>query len=54
MREDQKEDAMIVAMSAYARLAGRDAAPDLQRIAASDPSLGVRAAAKQALAQIAK
>jgi HEAT repeat protein len=54
MREDQKEDAMIVAMSAYARLAGRDAAPDLQRIAASDPSLRVRAAAKQALAQIGR
>ena len=54
MREDQKEDAMIVAMSAYARLAGRDAVPDLQRIATSDPSLPVRAAAKQALAQIGK
>jgi HEAT repeat protein len=54
MREDQKEDAMIVAMSAYARLAGRDAVPDLQRIAASDPSLRVRAAAKQALAQISR
>jgi HEAT repeat protein len=54
MREDQKEDAMIVAMSAYARLAGRDAAPDLQHIAASDPSLRVRAAAKQALAQIGR
>lgn len=54
MREDQKEDAMIVAMSAYARLAGRDAAPDLQRIAAGDPSLRVRAAAKQALAQIGR
>jgi HEAT repeat protein len=54
MREDQKEDAMIVAMSAYVRLAGDDAAPDLQRIAASDPSLPVRAAAKQALAQIGK
>ena len=52
MREDQKEDAMIVAMSAYARLAGRNATPDLQRIATSDPSLRVRAAAKQALAQI--
>jgi len=52
MREDQKEDAMIVAMSAYAKLAGKGAAPDLQRIAASDPSLRVRAAAKQALAQI--
>jgi HEAT repeat protein len=54
MREDQKEDAMIVAMSAYARLAGRDAVPDLQRIATSDPSLRVRAAAKQALAQISR
>ncbi len=54
MREDQKEDAMIVAMSTYARLAGHDAAPDLQRIATSDPSLPVRAAAKQALAQIGK
>jgi HEAT repeat protein len=52
MREDQKEDAMIVAMSAYAKLAGKDAAPDLQRIASSDPSLRVRAAAKQALTQI--
>lgn len=52
MREDQKEDTMIMAMSPYARLAGRDAAADLQRIAASDASLRVRAAAKQALAQI--
>jgi HEAT repeat protein len=52
MREDQKEDAMIVAMSAYARLAGKDAAADLQRLAASDPSLRVRAAARQALTQI--
>jgi HEAT repeat protein len=52
MREDQKEDAMIVAMSAYAKLAGKDAAPDLQRLAAGDPSLRVRAAAKQALTQI--
>jgi HEAT repeat protein len=54
MREDQKEDAMIVALSAYARLAGRDAVPDLQRIAASDPSLRVRAAAKQALGEVAR
>jgi hypothetical protein len=52
MREDQKEDAMIVAMSAYARLAGRDAAPDLQRVAGSDPSLRVQAAAKDALAHL--
>jgi HEAT repeat protein len=52
MREDQKEDAMIVAMSAYAKLAGKGAVPDLQRLASSDPSLRVRAAAKQALTQI--
>jgi hypothetical protein len=43
---------MIVAMSAYAKLAGKDAAPDLQRLAGSDPSLRIRAAAKQALTQI--
>jgi len=49
MREDQKEDAMIVAMTAYTRLVGRDAAPDLQRIADADPSLRVRAEAKRAL-----
>jgi HEAT repeat protein len=54
MREDQKEDAMIVAMSAYAKLAGKDAAPDLQRIASSDPSLRVRAAAKQALGEVSQ
>ena len=51
MREDQKEDAMIVAMTAYTRLVGKDAAPDLQRIADADPSLRVRAAAKRALAR---
>jgi HEAT repeat protein len=49
MREDQKEDAMIVAMTAYTKLVGKDAVPDLQRIAESDPSLRVRAAAKSAL-----
>jgi len=49
MREDQQEDAMIVAMTAYTKLVGKDAAPDLQRIAESDPSLRVRAAAKSAL-----
>jgi len=49
MREDQKEDAMIMAMAPYARLGGSDAKPDLQRIAAGDPSLRVRAAAKTAL-----
>ena len=54
MREDQKEDAMIVAMSAYVRLAGRDAAPALQRVAGSDPSLRVQGAAKDALAHISR
>ena len=54
MREDQKEDAMIVAMSAYVKVAGRDAVPDLQRIAASDPSLRVQVAAKQALQAVQK
>jgi HEAT repeat protein len=51
MREDQKEDAMIVALGAYARLAGRDAVSDLQHLAA-DPSLRVQAAAKEALKQV--
>ena len=49
MREDQKEDAMMMAMAPYARLAGADARADLQRIAATDPSLRVRAAAKSLL-----
>jgi HEAT repeat protein len=33
MREDQAEDAMIMAMEPYAKLAGREAMPDLQRLA---------------------
>jgi len=51
IREDQKEDAMIVAMTAYTRLVGKDATPELQRIADSDPSLRVRAVAKAALSR---
>jgi HEAT repeat protein len=51
MREDQKEDAMIVAMTAYTRLVGKEATPELQRIADTDPSLRVRAEAKRALAR---
>ena len=50
MREDQKEDVMIMAMAPYVRLAGADARADLQRIGATDPSLRVRAEAKAALA----
>jgi HEAT repeat protein len=49
MREDQKEDAMIVAMQPYKRLGGAEAAQLLAQIANGDPSLRVRAAAKQAL-----
>ena len=48
MREDQKEDAMIVAISAYAHLAGAEARPDLERLA-KDPSLRVQEAAREAL-----
>jgi len=51
MREDQKEDAMIVAMSAYAKLAGPEARPDLERLA-RNPSLRVQAAAKEALSRL--
>lgn len=49
MRDDQKEDAMIVAMSAYAKLLGAEANPELQKIASGDPSLRVRAAANEAM-----
>jgi len=52
MREDQKEDAMIMAMAPYARLGDGEARENLQRIAASDLSLRVRAEAKTALAQV--
>ena len=48
MREDQKEDAMIVAISAYARLGGAEARPDLERLT-HDPSLRVQDAAREAL-----
>jgi HEAT repeat protein len=52
MREDQKEDAMIVAMGPYVKLAGREALPELQRLAQSDPSLRVRAAATEAIRRV--
>jgi HEAT repeat protein len=52
MREDQKEDAMIVAMAAYVRLGGKEALPELQRIASSDPSLRVQSAAKAAVLSV--
>ena len=49
MRPDQKEDAILVAIEAYASLAGPAARPDLVRLAKSDPSLRVRSAAKARL-----
>jgi HEAT repeat protein len=51
MREDQKEEAMIVAMNAYARLAGREAAPDLERLS-RDTNIRVAASAKETLARL--
>lgn len=52
MRPDQKEEAMIAAIPAYAKLAGKSAAADLQRLATGDESMRVRATAKEALAGI--
>jgi HEAT repeat protein len=51
MRPDQKEEAMLAAIAAYAKVAGPDAKPLLERLAAADPSMRVRAAAKSAAAQ---
>jgi HEAT repeat protein len=51
MREDQKEDAMMVAMTPYARLAGAEARPDLERLT-HDPSLRIQAAAKETLSTL--
>ena len=51
MREDQKEDAMIVAMTAYTKLAGSEARADVERLT-HDPSLRIQATAKEALAEL--
>ncbi len=51
MREDQKEDAMLVAISAYTKLVGPEAKPFLERLA-HDPSLRVQSAAKEALGKL--
>lgn len=52
MTEPQKEDAIIVGMTAYLRLAGPEARSELVRLAKSDRSLSVQAAAKEALAKL--
>ena len=54
MRPDQKEEAMVAAIPAYAKLAGKAAAPELQALASSDESMRVRAAAKEALATLGR
>ena len=51
MRPDQKEEAIVAAIPAYAKLAGNAATPELQKLASSDESMRVRAAAKEALAE---
>jgi HEAT repeat protein len=49
MRPDQKEWAMLAAISAWSALLGKEGEPELRQLAASDPSMHVRAAAKAAL-----
>jgi HEAT repeat protein len=51
MREDQKEDAMVVAIIAYSHLVGAEAKPDLERLS-HDSSLRVQSAAKEGLANL--
>lgn len=51
MREDQKEDAMVVAVIAYSHLVGAEAKPDLERLS-HDSSLRVQSAAKEALGKL--
>jgi len=50
MRPDQKEEAMVAAISAYSKLAGKNSLAELQPLADHDESMRVRAAAKDAIA----
>jgi HEAT repeat protein len=52
MRPDQKEDAMVAAIPAYAKLAGKASTAELTPLANGDPSMRVRAAAKDALGHL--
>lgn len=52
MRPDQKEDAMVAAIPAYARLVGKSSVTELVPLANGDPSMRVRAAAKESLATL--
>ena len=52
MRPDQKEEAIVAAIPAYAKLAGKASFAELQPLADRDESMRVRAAAKDAIANI--
>ena len=52
MRPDQKEDAIVAAIPAYGKLAGKSAVAELQPLASSDESMRVRAAAKDEIAKL--
>jgi len=52
VRERQKDETMIAAMAAWARLSGREGVAELRAINASDPSMRVRSAAASAIQQV--
>lgn len=52
MRPDQKEEAIVAAIPAYGKLAGKRAATELQPLATGDESMRVRAAAKEQLSKL--
>jgi HEAT repeat protein len=52
MRPDQKEEAIVAAIPAYAKLAGKEAVPELRKLADGDESMRVRAAAKEELQKL--
>lgn len=52
MRPDQKEETIVAAIPAYAKLAGRSAVAELQPLANGDESMRVRAAAKDELTKL--
>jgi hypothetical protein len=51
MRPDQKEDAMLAAISAWSQLLGHEGDAELRALAERDESMHVRSAAKAALAK---
>lgn len=49
MTEEQKANAMIIAMAPYLRVGGAEARQVLEKVAEGDPNLSVQAAAREAL-----